>query len=378
MAGPAEPGQILVVNAGSSSIKFAVFDAGFQRHLSGMAADIPGTGRLQIGGAERPARFDDYSSALNMIFELLAERGVHLANLRAAAHRVVHGGANLSAPCAITPAIRSEIANAAALAPLHNPANLAAIDAIAARAPDLPQFASFDTGFHTTNSPEARTYSLPSEWRNKGLQRYGFHGISFSALVDNHPMPLPARLLACHLGNGASLCAIKNGLSCATTMGFSPVSGLSMGSRTGDIDAMAVLAIADELGVEGTRKLLNYNSGLSALAGSNNMRRLLASDDTGARFAVSHFIHWTVQHAGAMIATMGGLDAVAFTGGIGENAPEIRAGILDGLGWLGIKYNTELNLENARRLHSLDSAVQVYIVPADEELRIAQNAAALM
>lgn len=378
MAGPAESGHILVVNAGSSSIKFAVFDAGFQRVLSGMAADIPGKGRLKVGGAESPAQFDDYSSALNLMFELLAERGIHLTQLRAAAHRVVHGGASLAAPCAITPAIRTEIANAAALAPLHNPANLAAIDAIAARAPDLPQFASFDTGFHTTNSPEARTYSLPIAWRNKGLQRYGFHGISFSALVDNHPKPLPARLLACHLGNGASLCAIKNGISCATTMGFSPVSGLSMGSRTGDIDAMAVLAIADELGVEETRKLLNYKSGLNALAGNNNMRSLLASDEIDASFAVSHFIHWAVQHAGAMIATLGGLDAVAFTGGIGENAPDIRAGILDGLGWLGIKYSTELNLENARKLHSLDSAVQVYIVPADEELRIAQSAAALM
>ncbi|MEX0970960.1 MAG: acetate/propionate family kinase [Paracoccaceae bacterium] len=375
---PANSGQILVVNAGSSSIKFAVFNGSLKRVLTGIAAGISGDGRFRIDDAECTARFEDYNSALNHIFDALAKRGIQLENMRAAAHRVVHGGVILSAPAAISPAIRREIAKVVVLAPLHNPANLAAIDAIATRAPNLPQFASFDTGFHATNCPEAKTYALPLEWRNKGLQRYGFHGISFSALVDNHPKPLPDRLLACHLGNGASLCAIKNGKSCATTMGFSPVSGLTMGSRTGDIDAMAVLDIAAAIGVDKTRKLLNHNSGLRALGGTNDMRSLLASPRREAKFTVSHFIHWAVQHAGAMIATLGGLDGVTFTGGIGEHAPEIRAGILDGLEWLGIKYDTELNQRNASMLHTLDSAVQVCIVPADEELRIAQDAATLL
>lgn len=349
--------MILVLNAGSSSLRAALFGPDLGALFAAQVSDIAGTGTLTALGQTRPASAPDHQAALHLILSALDQAGHPLATLAAAAHRVVHGGADLTAPARLTPAIIAQIEAAVPLAPLHNPANLAGIRAVAALAPDLPQCVSFDTAFHATNPAVATTYALPETERAKGIRRYGFHGLSYAGLV-RAIRPLPPRLLALHLGNGASLCAIADGRSVATSMGYSPLDGLVMGSRVGSIDGMAVLRLAQDHGLARAADILNRDSGLRALAGTNDMRALLARDDAEARFAVDHFCYWAIRQAGSAIAAMRGLDAIAFTGGIGENAAPIRARICDGLAWAG--------------------AVPVHVVKADEERQIARDALSML
>jgi acetate kinase len=275
-----------------------------------------------------------------------------------------------------------EIEACIALAPLHNPNNLSVIRAVAQAAPELPQFASFDTAFHATNPEVALRYAVPGEQDAAGIRRYGFHGISYSGLVQQLPeisnKPLPKRLLALHLGNGASLCAIRDGRSVATTMGYSPLDGLTMGTRTGGIDGNAVLRLASEFGIEEAAALLNRRSGLLALGGRSDMRALQESDTAQARFAIAHFCYWAIRHAGSMIAAMGGLDALAFTGGIGENDSAVRARIMSGLAWLGMDFTSDGNMVNSPQLHIEGSRIDAWIVPANEERTIAADALAVM
>lgn len=244
------------------------------------------------------------------------------------------------------------------LAPLHNPHNLSGVRALAGLAPDLPQFASFDTAFHATNPEIAVTYALPQAERDKAIRRYGFHGLSYAGMVAQFGDDLPRRLLGLHLGNGASLCAMVEGKSVANSMGYSPLDGLVMGTRTGCIDGMAVLRLAEDHGVEGAGAILNKESGLKGLAGTNDMATLLSRDDEDARFAVEHFCYWAARQAGSAIAAMRGVDAVAFTGGIGENAETIRDRIMAHLKWLG--------------------DIPVHVVPADEERQIARDVVGLL
>lgn len=370
--------MILVLNTGSSSIKFSLFDAALAEALSGIAEEIGGAARLTVAGVAQDQPLPDHAAALQAIFAALEARGTTLATLSAVAHRVVHGGAHFSAPCRIKPDSMAAIEAAAPLAPLHSPPMLAAIRAVTAIAPDLAQTASFDTAFHATVPDVAARYALPPEAEALGLRRYGFHGNSFASLVETLPKlsgaPLPTRLLALHLGNGASLCAIRDGQSVATTMGYSPLSGLTMGTRTGDIDGNAVLRLAGEHGIDGAEALLNRKSGLVGLGGHSDMRALLADDTPQARFAIAHFRYWAVRHAGSMIAAMGGLDAVAFTGGIGEHDPDSRAAICDGLGWLRVSIDPEANASGGPALHAADSDIPIWIVPAEEERQIAQDA----
>lgn len=336
--------MLLVVNAGSSSLKLAVFD-GLAQVAQARAE------RIGSGGAA------DHVEALG---RGLAEMGVAVAALSGAAHRVVHGGAELTEPARITPRVEAGIAACIPLAPLHNPANLAGMRAMSRLVPDLPQYASFDTAFHATNPEVARRYALPAAAEALGLRRYGFHGISYAGLVRKLRAegPLPPRLLALHLGNGASLCAIREGVSVATTMGYSPLSGLTMGTRTGDIDGNAVLRLAEVHGLDGAARILNREAGLLGLGGASDMRALQGAGTPEARFAVQHFGYWALRHAGSMIAAMGGLDALAFTGGIGENDAGLRAALVEGLRWIG--------------------EVPVLVIPAEEELQIATEALALM
>jgi acetate kinase len=353
--------MLLIVNAGSSSLKLAVFEG----------ADLvarAGVERIGDGG---------HSTALH---QALAATGVPVSRLTAAAHRVVHGGVRLTETCRVTPEVLDEIAACVPLAPLHNPANLAGIQAVAATLPDLPQYACFDTAFHATNPEVATAYALPEAERERGLRRYGFHGISYAALVRHLRArgELPQRLLACHLGNGASLCAIVNERSVATTMGYSPLDGLTMGTRTGAIDGNAVLRLAEVHGIARAREILNRESGLLGLGGSNDLRALHASDRPEARFALQHFAYWAVRHAGSMVAAMGGLDAVVFTGGIGENDPWMRAEILSGLRFLGVSSDPAANARNETVLHDATSRVVILVVPADEERQIALEAQAVM
>jgi len=376
----AERDAILVLNAGSSSIKAAVFDGALAPLLRGAVTGIGGAaGQVSVPSGSQRVHLPDHATALRALLAGLGDDGLNLGALRGVGHRVVHGGADLTRPHLITHTVRDQIAACIPLAPLHNPHHLAAIDAVATLAPELPQCASFDTGFHATNPKVALRYALPDRAETHGLRRYGFHGISYAAMVgdwETHTgAPLPPRLLACHLGNGASLCAIRDGQSVASTMGYSPLDGLTMGTRTGAIDGNAVLHLARVMGIDDAEHLLNHESGLLGLSGlSADMRALEEDGSDAAQFAIDHFCYWAVRHAGSMIAAMGGLDAVAFTGGIGENAPNVRARIMDGLGWLGLRADEAANEAGRTQLHQDGSDISAWIVPAQEERRIATEA----
>ena len=351
--------MLLVVNTGSSSIKLAVFDAALRLVLAGSVTEIGGQGRVKIGDVDQHVSAPDHTAALLVALKIIAKAGYPTAAFTAAAHRVVHGGTALQAACKLTPAIIAQIKANVPLAPLHNPANLMAITALAQLVPGLPQYASFDTAFHATNSDVATTYALPADARAQGLRRYGFHGISYAGLTetlrDQLAGRLPERLLALHLGNGASLCAILNGKSVATTMGYSPLDGLTMGTRAGAIDGNAVLRLAQLHGIAGAGDILNRRSGLLALGGSNDMRALHAANTDQARFAIDHFCYWAARHAGSMIAAMEGLDAIAFTGGIGENDLVVRANILARLSWAGPQIPTYVIAANEERFIAADA-----------------------
>ena len=376
-------GNILVLNAGSSSIKFAVFDGGLAQVCAGLAAEIGSGGFVEVDGQRDPKPLIDHRAALGAVLDALKAKGISVGDLKAAAHRVVHGGRKLSAPVRLTPDVRAEIEACSPLAPLHNPHNLAAMDTLAQIAPNMAQFASFDTAFHTTNPEVATRYAIPRMEETKGIRRYGFHGLSYASMVatweDVTGGKLPARLLAFHLGNGASLCAIRNGQSIATTMGYSPLDGLTMGTRSGGIDANAVLRLVEDHGLERTKAILNHESGLLGLSGGkSDMRNLMLDHSADANFAVEHFCYWSLRHAGGLIAVMEGVDAVAFTGGIGENAVAVRAAILRGLEWLGLRMDPDRNHRSEARLHADTSKVDAWIIPAREEWMIARDAQTLL
>ncbi|MCU0828410.1 MAG: acetate kinase [Tabrizicola sp.] len=350
----------LIVNAGSSSLKLKVFE-GEQEAAKASVGEIGP---------------DGHKAAMA---EVLTQAGVSVDRLTAAAHRVVHGGEGLTATCRVSPSVVKQIEACVPLEPLHNPANLVGIQAVASLAPNLPQYAAFDTAFHSSNPTVATTYALPQAERARGLRRYGFHGISYAALVRvlRAEGNLPERLLACHLGNGCSLAAIVNGRSVATTMGYSPLDGLTMGTRSGAIDGNAVLRLAELHGIVKAGRIPNRESGLLGLSGMSDVRALHAVGTPEAQFALRHFAYWAVRHSGSMVAAMGGLDAVVFTGGIGENDPWMRKEILSGLSHLGVYSNEEANTRNESVLHDATSRVAIWIVPADEERQIALEARAV-
>ncbi len=371
------PGLILILNAGSSSIKFSVFDQKLQQQLHGLAEGIGSSSRLIVNGTviSEPS-LPDHKTALSAILGALSAADISTDALIGIGHRVVHGGSRLTAPMCLTPAARAEIRDCTPLAPLHNPHSLAAIDTMAELAPKVPQFASFDTSFHATNPDVATRYAMAHKFEDQGIRRYGFHGLSYASVVRRLPEvsgnSLPERLLAFHLGNGASICAIRGGQSVATTMGYSPLEGLTMGTRVGGIDANAVLRMVDDYGLERTRRILNHESGLFGLSGgTSDMRKLLQDQSPDSRFAVDHFCYWCLRHAGSLIAALEGVDAVAFTGGIGENAPQIRSRILNGLEWTGLRMDPQANASRQTVLHSDHSALGIWVIPADEERQIA-------
>jgi len=331
---------ILVLNAGSSSLKFASYDLSLNKIASGQ------------GGGIAP---------LDTALADLAMGGPPVA----VGHRIVHGGQR-NAPALLTSDIRREIEDISTLAPLHNPPALAVIDAVQKQFPTLPQVLCFDTAFHADNPTEATTIPIPKELRDQGLRRYGFHGLSYASLVRRFEAKtgtaLPRRLLALHLGAGASLAAIVKGRGAATTMGFSPMDGLVMATRAGATDPGLMLHMAGQMGMDADKisDVLNRQSGLLALAGSADMKQVLATDGNAARFAINHYCYWVARHAGAMIAAMQGVDGFVFTGGIGENATEIRENIMARLGWLGA------------------ATQNVWVIPADEESEIARSAAQIL
>jgi len=388
---------ILVLNAGSSSIKFALFGLPLAADalLRGQIEGIGRSPRFLLGGGtaaemapppeDALVGIGDHAAALDLLLDWLA-RAATGRNLVAAGHRVVHGGTQFTAPQRVTPEIVDALAALGPLAPHHQPHNVAAIRALAARRPDLPQVACFDTAFHATQPAETTTLPLPAALRAKGLRRYGFHGLSYEYVngalaAAAAPDPAPARTVIAHLGNGASLCAVKDGRSVATTMGFSTLDGLVMGTRCGSLDPGVLLHLMAAEGYDAAAltDLLYNRSGLLALSGTSaDMRSLLADDRPEARQAVALYCYRITREIGSLAAALGGLDALVFTGGIGEHAAPVRDAVCRGCAWLGLELDAAANADGGPRLTTPASRVAGWAVPTNEELVIARHTAGLV
>lgn len=382
---------IVVINAGSSSVKFALFaTAPLDRIASGAITGIGSTPHFTArrrDGSKIEQRWDRKVSHSDLLLHLLAwiEKELGPQRLLGAGHRIVHGGVTYSAPVLLSAEVLTDLHDTIPLAPLHEPHNLAPVVALAALHPQLPQVGCFDTAFHTTNSRISQLYALPHALADAGIHRYGFHGLSYeyiAAELPHHDARAAAgRCIVAHLGNGASLCALVAGKSVATSMGFSALDGLPMGTRCGAVDPGVLLYLLREKGldVEGLTNLLYYDSGLLGLSGiSSDMRELLASTEARARDAVEVFVYRAAREIGSLLAAAGGLDALVFTAGIGERAAEIRARICAQLEWLGVRLDATANAANATQISAPDSAVSVWVIPTDEELMIARHTAALI
>lgn len=376
---------ILVLNAGSSSLKFQTFapeGGGPRRLLRGQIDGIGLRPRFRVGDEARDltqAEAGDLPGAMAFLWRWLEGQ-----EIGAVGHRVVHGGPDHAAPVVVDDAVLARLEALTDLAPLHQPGNLAPIRLIREAAPDLPQVACFDTAFHRGHPAVADAYALPQDLREAGVRRYGFHGLSYAyvaaELARVAPEVAAGRVIVAHLGNGASMCALVNGQSVESTMGFTALDGLVMGTRPGQIDPGVVLWMIGQRGmsVEAVTDVLYRQSGLKGLSGiSSDMRDLLASDDPAARFAIDCFVHRAAMQAGALAAAMGGVDGVVFTAGIGENAPAIRAAIAERLGWMGVRLDPEANAAGAREIGAAGAGVRLMVVPTDEELMIAREVMAL-
>jgi acetate kinase len=376
--------MLLVLNAGSSSIKFALYDlplAGRPK-LEGQVAGIGRQASFAVQGRAVPVSADlaDHGAAIACLLDWLEGEG-HARRLAGAGHRVVHGGSRFVAPLRLDPAVIAELQTLIPLAPLHQPHNLAAISALAARAPHLPQVACFDTAFHATQPEEARRLPLPAEYDARGIRRYGFHGLSYESILDRLRAAaggLPRRLVVAHLGHGASLCAIRDGRSIATTMGFSTLDGLIMGTRPGGLDPGVLLHLLREgASPAEIEDLLYHRSGLLGLSGiSAEMKTLLEDPAPEAAAAVRQYCYRISRELGSLAAALGGLDALVFTGGVGENAAPIRAAVCRAGAWLGIKLDEAANEAGADRLSTAGSAVAAWRLATDEQGVIARRTAA--
>jgi acetate kinase len=385
---------IAVINAGSSSIKFAVYKAGADEPASfrGQVAGIGTSPNLVVRGARGDAVAErqwpwegfDHRSAVNAILQTATKLldGIKVA---AVGHRVVHGGTHFREPARIDDRVMAALTALCPLAPLHQPHNLAAIAAIAEGAPHIPQVACFDTAFHRSQPELAQIYALPRELTDAGVRRYGFHGLSYEyvsqRLVELAPALAGAKVIVAHLGNGASLCALQSGRSVATTMGFTAVDGLMMGTRCGALDPGILLYLMAERGLDAAaiEALIYKQSGLLGVSGiSSDMRTLQASDEAHAREAVALFVYRVVREIGSLTAALGGLDALVFTGGIGENDPAVREAIVSGSRWLGLEIDTDRNRAGQGVVSSERSRVSVWIVATDEERMIARHTAELL
>jgi acetate kinase len=386
---------ILVINAGSSSIKFSVFETAADRSLAaGAHGQVEGIGtspHLVASDAcgrrlaDQAVAAGGHDGAIAAIHEWFAAHVGGEAGFSGVGHRVVHGGAAYSAPVLIDGKVMAALEALVPLAPLHQPHNIAAIRAVAAAAPGVRQVACFDTAFHRGQPAVAQEFALPRELTAKGVRRYGFHGLSYeyivSALPERAPECVGGKLVVAHLGNGASMCAIEHGRSIATTMGFTAVDGLPMGTRTGSLDPGVVLYLLDHEGMDAraVEDLIYRRSGLLGVSGiSSDMRELLASSAPSAREAIDLFVYRIGRELGSLAAALRGLDALIFTGGIGEHAAEIRARVCRDAGWLGIALDEAANLRHGPGISRPGSAVSAWVVPTDENLMIARHTRALL
>lgn len=384
---------ILVVNAGSSSIKFSLYpEAEGGAPLGGGAIEGIGVAprfKAKVAGAAfekdwPEGRDHGHAQFYDFLLDWLA-RDLPEVAIIAAGHRVVHGGTGFTAPVLVNAEVLAELQRLVPLAPLHQPHNLSAISALSERDAAIPQVACFDTAFHRSIPARDQLYGLPLALAREGLRRYGFHGLSYEFIAGALPKydasAAGGRTIVAHLGNGASLCALLDGRSQACTMGFSTLDGLIMGTRCGSIDPGALIYLLREKGMDpaGLEQLLYHQSGLLGLSGlSADMRDLLASDKAEAVQAVDMFCDRIVQQVAALAATLGGLDALVFTAGIGERSPEIRAAVCRRLAWLGPTLDKEANAAGAARIGAAESKVGLWVIPTDEESTIAQHTRSLL
>lgn len=386
---------ILVINAGSSSIKFSVFETTAERGLlAGAHGQVEGIGtspHLDVADAEGKKLADevvaagDHEAAIAAIHEWFAAHVGDESGFAGIGHRIVHGGLAYSEPVLIDERVLSDLAALVPLAPLHQPHNIAAIRAAAAVAPKVRQVACFDTAFHRSQPAIAQEFALPRELTAKGIRRYGFHGLSYEYIVSALPNVVPecvnAKIVVAHLGNGASMCAIDKGRSVATTMGFTAVDGLPMGTRTGTLDPGVILYLLqnERMDAKGIEQLIYQHSGLLGVSGiSSDMRTLLASTAPAAKEAVDLFIYRIGRELGSLVAALGGLNALIFTGGIGEHAAEIRARVCADGRWLGIILDEGANAVEGPRISRRGSMVSVWVVPTNENLMIGRHTRAVL
>jgi acetate kinase len=383
-------GAILVINAGSSSLKFSVYAVEGQNlraAASGNLEELHAKPRFQAKGAGGTRTWDaplGHDGAIDFLLDWLRQHA-GVERLTGVGHRVVHGGTDYSAPARVTPAVLAALETLVPLAPLHQPHNLAGIRAIAARLPDLPQVACFDTAFHRGQPPLAQAYALPREITSAGVRRYGFHGLSYeyiaSVLADHDPRAAAGRTIVLHLGNGASLCALAGGHSVATTMGFTALEGVPMGTRSGSLDPGVLLYLMNErkLDARVIETLLYKQSGLLGVSGiSSDMRVLLASADPHAREAVDLFCYRIAREIGSLAAALGGLDALVFTAGIGEHAVAVREAVCRQAAWLGVELDAAANAAGEPRISTPGSRTAAWVIPTNEELMIARHTRALL
>ncbi len=387
---------ILVLNAGSSSIKFLFF-AERQGELSPVI-------RGQVEALHTAPRFIARDADGQVVAEKSWGEGAklghdgavaHLAaflqehaagyELRAVGHRVVHGGLQHVSPVRLDRDVLAALEKLIPLAPLHQPHNLAPIRVLFERRPQLPQVACFDTAFHATNPDVARRFAIPAELHDAGVRRYGFHGLSYeyvaAALPSVDARAAAGKVVVCHLGNGSSMCAIDAGKSIASTMGFTAVDGLPMGTRSGAVDAGVLLYLMDErkMDARAIEKLIYNQSGLLGMSGiSSDMRKLLESDDPRARTAVDVYVYRIGRELGSLVAALGGLDALVFTAGIGENSGAIRERVCHAAVWTGLQFDAQANGSGKARISTAQSRVSAWVVPTNEELMIARHTQRLL
>jgi acetate kinase len=381
----------LVLNAGSSSLKFSLFLDGdppeplVRGQLEGLFTQPRFVARDQAGDVAGEKEWAagtklGHDGAVDFLFAWGRDHALHGHRIVAAGHRVGHGGLKFTQPVRIDPEVLSALEKLVPLVPLHQPHNLAAIKAVVERAPELPQVACFDTSFHRTQPPVAQAFALPQKYADEGVCRYGFHGISYEYIASVLPAvdtrAAEGRTVVAHLGNGASMCAMKGGKSVATTMGFSSVDGLPMGTRCGALDPGVLLYLMDRRGMDARalENLIYKQSGLLGVSGiSSDVRTLLASPDPRAAEALDLFVYRIGRELGSLAAALGGLDALVFTGGIGENAAVIRSRICRDAAWLGLELDEAANDTGGPRISRARSRAAGWVIPTNEELMIAQH-----
>ncbi|MGO9768481.1 MAG: acetate/propionate family kinase [Roseiarcus sp.] len=387
-------GLILTLNAGSSSVKFAAFAheaAGLEALATGQIEGLGAKATFlaqSVSGATSEYAFDeshgrvDHRVAVGAILRWLDEARFD-RDVVAVGHRIVHGGPDLAEPTRIDAALLARLRQFIPLAPLHQPHNLAGVEAALAAFPTTPQVACFDTAFHRTHAFVEDAFALPRSFYDEGVRRYGFHGLSYEFIARRLRAIAPAvaagRVIVAHLGNGASMCAMRGGRSVASTMGFTPLDGLPMGTRCGELDPGVVIYLMAEKGMnaDAISDLLYKDSGLKGMSGlSHDMRVLEASASAAARDAIAYFVARIRREIGALASTLDGVDAIVFTAGIGENAWRVREAALTGMEWIGVRLDREANRANAQLVSAADSRVAVLVVHTDEERMIAEHTAA--